>query len=131
MNILGFWLFLAVVAGASIWASIHRRQSKHETLRLMIEKGDVMDSKLIDDVLHDGRSSMLQVSLDTVLKVIGIVALFLGIGFFSMSLVYGQVDPAARAGLLATACLVVCLAFGFLLASLLVQRSNNNKTIVD
>ena len=48
---LGVFLFLAAVCLGVIWYRIRKREAQHETLRLMIEKGQNVDQALMDKLM--------------------------------------------------------------------------------
>ncbi len=52
LEALGLFLFLAAVSVGGIWHRVRKREAQHETLRLMIEKGQDVDQALIDKLLR-------------------------------------------------------------------------------
>ncbi len=118
MDVFGFWLFLSTIVGGTLFASAHKRRTKHETLRSLIARGEPADTALIDQLLRDGRVRSGP-SLQVWFRIGAVLVAFVAPGLALMALLMHGTDPASTAGLLGMAGLSLCLAAGLYCASLL------------
>lgn len=55
-SLLGFWIFIAAIVVASIWARVRQRAEKHETLRRIVEKTGTVDETNLRALFKEGSS---------------------------------------------------------------------------
>lgn len=119
LAVLGFWLFIALVAVAGVWAENRKREARHQTLRRMIEHDKHLDKALMDKLLAlsggDGH-------LDRDLTVGGVVVLFAALGLAILGLFIGEAHGEWRLPILGIGAFVGCVGIGLLAASRLVRR---------
>jgi hypothetical protein len=117
---LAFWGFIASVVVAGIWFDIRKREAQHETVRRLVESGQLINQELMDKllVLSDGKSKRL----DRDFKITGLIMLPAAIGLAIFGLILGTQIPQAQIPLLGSAALVACIGLGFLGASKVVAR---------
>lgn len=48
---LGFWVAVAVIVAALIWAGVRKHQMKHEFTLKLLEKGDALDREVVEKLL--------------------------------------------------------------------------------
>jgi hypothetical protein len=48
---LAFWGFIAEVVVAGIWYDIRKRDAAHETIRRLVESGQLLDDRVLDRLL--------------------------------------------------------------------------------
>ncbi len=123
MDIFGFWIFLSVIGGGTLWSTAARRRLKHETLRALIEKGHGDDESLINKILDSGSNKLPSLQLS--LRIVGVMALFAGSGLALMALIV--TDAPSTNGLLATASLCASLGIGFFVAAALATRASGDE----
>ena len=75
---LAFWGFIASVVVAGIWFDIRKREAQHETVRRLVESGQLINQELMDKllVLSDGKSKRL----DRDFKITGLIMLPVAVG---------------------------------------------------
>lgn len=52
IDVAAFWLAIAAVIVAWTWRRRHTEALRHETLRVMIQKNEVIDEKLLSEILN-------------------------------------------------------------------------------
>jgi hypothetical protein len=111
---IGFWGFVAIVVVAGIWFYVRKRESEHETLRLMMQSGQAIDQELMSKILS---ASGGKDRLDRDLRVSGLIMLFIAPGLALLGWFVSQQAAAALSPLLGVAALVLCIAIGLLIAA--------------
>ena len=114
---IGFWSFIAAVVVAGIWDGIRKRETKHETLRRMIESDKPIDQELTIKVLGGDER------VDRDLKVAGVITLFAAPGLAALGWFLSLLTEKALLPLLGVAALVGFVGIGLLVASKFMERS--------
>ena len=110
---LAFWGFVAVAVVAGIWDNVRKRETKHETVRRLLEEGKDIDPKLIEKILDlDGKRQ-----LDQDFKVTALWVLPVAIGLAALGVIIGIQYPVVFGPILGASGLLFCMGFGFLYAS--------------
>ena len=107
---LAFWGFIAAVVVAGVWYDARKRESHQETLRRMVESGNV-DPELVDRIL--GGDDNLARDLRTA----GWIVLGTAPGLALLGLILGIEVPDARMPLLGVSALVFCVGVGLMVAA--------------
>ncbi|MDJ0698860.1 MAG: hypothetical protein QNJ07_03310 [Woeseiaceae bacterium] len=111
-----FWGFIASTVVGGIWYAIRENDAKQETLRRMIESGNV-DEELIDRVLGGDKD----VPRD--LKIGGLITLSVSAGLSLLAYFVSRANAEALMPILGAAALVGCIGFGLLAAAKASERS--------
>jgi hypothetical protein len=110
-----FWLFIGIVAVASIIADYQKRRLNVDVLRTLIEKGQALDpavvTKLISHDAIDGRFDPLY------LKVAGIITTAAGVGVFVMSFFIARIAPVALYPIMAAGIVTICVGIGLIIGA--------------
>lgn len=120
---MSFWLFIAIVAVAGIWDGVKKREAHHETLRRIIDSGKDIDDAAIDRILKKADGTSENLARD--LNVSGIIMLFIAPGLAILGYFIGLKHEAAFMPLVGVALLVLCIAFGLMVAAKAVNKYNN------
>jgi hypothetical protein len=108
---LAFWGFVAIIIVAGIWDTVRRREAQHETLRRMIESGQIVDRDLMDKLLGINKR------MDQNLRISGIIVLLAAPGLAMLGwLISFQYQPILLP-LLGCAALAAFVGIGLLLAA--------------
>ena len=118
MDIFGFWLFLSTLVAAALYSSVNKRNTKHETLRALIARGEQADAALIDELLREGRA-INPLAAWRWFRIAATLVAFVALGLAAMAGVMHASDPESTVGLLATAGLCLSVAAGLFVASLI------------
>jgi len=121
----GFWLFVAVIVVAGIWARVRKRDVEHETLRRLLESGQQIDPRLVDKLALPVENNAEQMALN--LKTGGIVALFMAPGLALLGWFIGQQSDRALLPLLGVAALIACIGAGLMVAAAVIRGENGKK----
>ena len=121
---LAFWGFLSVAVIAGIWDSIRKRDAQHETVRRMIESGQPLNHEILDKLMNASSGGPRR--LDRDFKLIAYYTLPAAIGMAVFGLIMAGSYPQTEAPLLGVAALLACVGVGFLLASKMVARWNDD-----
>jgi hypothetical protein len=117
---LAFWGFIASVVLGGIWYAVREKDAQHETLRKMIDSGQKIDVKVIDRIMNgDSRP-------DQDLKVAAWIVLSVSPGLAVMGWFLRNASDDAFTALLGVAGLVMCVGFGLLGASKVIERSRRD-----
>ncbi len=111
-----FWGFIAATVVGGIWYAIRENDAKQETLRRMIESGNV-DEELMDRVLGGDKD----VQRD--LKIGGLITLSVSAGLALLAFFVSAVNADALMPILGAASLVGCVGVGLLVAARAAERS--------
>jgi hypothetical protein len=129
LGALGFWLFLAASFIGILWAGEKRRQVQHETLRQLVAKGDAIDPKVLERLLSmsddddDGTQPGTPGASARFLLGGGLIVGGLGAGLLVASFIYsGNLGKSAL--------ILLGLAVGLVLASLVARRATNTQVTV-
>ena len=122
----GFWLFWAVVVLAWTWWANTKRKTKHETLSLLINKGDTVDPRIIENLLQESKPSPSR--LHVWLMVFGLIILFVGVGMLAAAPFFSQHSADAKLAALVFGSGLVCASLGFISGSIFVRRIANGAT---
>ncbi len=114
LSALAFWGFLAVVVAAYYWDSARKRESRHETLRRIVESGRDIDRDLMDKLLTASRGTD---HLDRDLKVAGLICLSVAPGLALLGWMLSFLSAKTLMPLLGVAALMLCIAIGLLVAA--------------
>lgn len=106
-----FWVFVAVCVVAGIWDGIRKRETRHETVRRIIESGQSIDQEMLDELLGP------RLRPDQSLKIGGLLALFLAPGLAILGWLIGLGWDQAFLPLLGCAALVGILGVGLMVAA--------------
>ena len=120
MAAMAFWGFVAVAVVATMWNTIRKRETQHETLRQIVESGQKIDMEVLDKLMEisDGGNSRL----DRDFKLTALWLFPVAVGLPVLAIILGIQVPEATVPILAAAALVAILSVGFLLAGKLVER---------
>lgn len=78
---LGFWIFIAAIIVAGIWAKSRAQAEKHETLRRMVEKTGTIDEAKLKELFSEPSAEESKPGYGyRVARVIGTIAMFFGAG---------------------------------------------------
>lgn len=94
LTALGFWLFMAVVIVAGIWAMVRRREMQSRLAQRLLESGQKIDQVMLDR-LFPPRSAA---------RTAGFVLVMLGFCVATMGLAAGTSYPIVALGALAFLC---------------------------
>jgi hypothetical protein len=85
---LGFWIFLAAIIVASIWASARQKAEKHETLRRIVEKTGTIDEAKLRALFTEEPSEEGKPGAGyRTTRVMGTIILFIGAGIATFALI--------------------------------------------
>jgi hypothetical protein len=91
---MGFWIFLAAIIVASIWASARQKAEKHETLRRIVEKTGTIDEAKLKELFKEEPSDEWKPGAGyRVLRIWGTIIMFIGAGiamFFLIPTLFGS-----------------------------------------
>jgi hypothetical protein len=87
---LGFWLFMAVVIIAGIWATVRRREMQNQLVQRMIDSGQKIDQEVLDRIFPPGGAA----------RSVGIVLVFFGLFMAGMGIAADISYPAVAFGAL-------------------------------
>ncbi|MDJ0653854.1 MAG: DUF6249 domain-containing protein [Xanthomonadales bacterium] len=107
---LAFWGFIAAIVVAGIWYDARKRESHQETLRRMVESGNV-DPELVDRILGSDEN------LGRDLRTAGWIVLGTAPGLALLGLILGMEFPDTRLPLLGVSALVLCVGIGLMVAA--------------
>jgi hypothetical protein len=114
---LAFWGFIAACVVSSVWEEVRRHQTRHETLRRIIESGKTVDQELMDELLERKKRP------DRGLRTGGIVLLSIATGLIVIAGFARSLESPTFLPLLAIASLLACLGIGLLIAATYMRRS--------
>ncbi len=117
---LAFWGFVAVSVAAGVWNGIRKRDAQHETVRRLIESGQLVDDELLGKLSLVGDSGDKRA--DLAFKITGLWVLPVAVGMAIFGLVLGSSEPEARAPMLGVSALLACLGIGYLVAGRIAER---------
>jgi hypothetical protein len=110
-----FWIFIGAVAVAAIITDYKRRRGGIEVLRAAIDKGQQLDSAVIEKLTsserRDERIEPVQVKLG------GIVTMAAGVGICLLSFFISRIAPVALYPILGSGVLVICVGVGLLIGA--------------
>ena len=111
-----FWIFVALVVGASIWYAFARHRETQKTIRLAIEKGMKLDPALIDKLVtrKSGKPEDYYIG--------GFVCFAVGIGLPILGYFIGRTEPVAFFPLAGSGILVGLIGISLIVAGILVGR---------
>ncbi len=113
---LAFWGFIASTVVGGIWYAIRENDAKQETLRRMIESGNV-DEDLIDKILGGDTETHRD------LKIAGVITISVCPGLALLAWFVSQVQPTALMPILGASALVGCVGVGLLVASKAAEKA--------
>ena len=123
LAVFAFWAFIASCVVGGIWRSVREKETRHETLRRIIESGKDVDAELIDRIMSDDNKGDNESEVD--LKVGAYITMSAAPGLALLGWVLEIVSDNDKVFplLLAIAGLVFFIAIGLLVASRVVKRS--------
>lgn len=113
-----FWLFLAAVVWAALWYAKSRNRQKHETIRLAIEKGTILDEAMIEAIDRPTPANPQDYrigGLPTIAAGFGIIVL----GFFLKKIAIEAYYSLIGAGILA-----ILVGISLLVVAGMIERRN-------
>ncbi len=113
---LSFWGFIAATVVGGIWYAIRENDAKQETLRRMIDSGNV-DEELIDRVFGGDKD----VPRD--LRIGGVITISVSAGLALLAYFVSRANAEALMPILGAAALVGCIGVGLLAAAKASERS--------
>jgi hypothetical protein len=123
-SLLGFWIFIAAIIVASIWASARKKAEKHETLRRIVEKTGTIDEALLRGLFKEGSSEESKPGAQyRALRIWGTIIMFIGAGlamFFLIPTLFGARVERGFGGLGISAGIAL-LGLGVFLSSLFAE----------
>jgi hypothetical protein len=135
-----FWIFVAAAVVASIWKKKHSEALRHETVRLLIEKGQKLDEEQLGKLLNPEPPDWMGLKQKPGkrgnayrgLRIIGTILIFIAIGLFFVCVWRGMMLGIQERSLLeiATAIPILVMAgIGLFVSSRFVPRppSDENK----
>jgi hypothetical protein len=122
-------LAIAGVLIAIIISNQKKNQAKLDFLRCAMERGVVLDSELIDKVMHPNRTAPGKWALPPGqgARVAGILVIAFGVGYAVLASFIAIIAPDARLPMMGVACLMGCIGIGLLVVSK-VLRSERSVT---
>jgi hypothetical protein len=142
LGIVAFWIFVAAVVVANIWRSKHSEAMKHETVRLLIEKGQKLDESQLLDLLNPKKPDwpMMQMmrpkpgrpgEIYRGLRFFGTILLFLSLGFVIVGIwrgmLLGMRDPSVL-GIATTIPILATVGIGLFVASRYVSAPSKDES---
>ena len=115
---IAFWAFVAVAAVAGIVADYKKREAALAPLRLAIERGQQLDSALVERLMTPERDPGID---PLYLRIGGIITFAAGVGVVILSFILAQVAPVALYPVLGGGVVLVCVAVGLLVAARAVE----------
>jgi hypothetical protein len=112
----GFWVFLATVAVASIIASYLRRRETEQTIRAAMERGQALDVKTLELLLAPKRAT------PTSLMTGGIITVFLGLGLAVMGAFISADSDKQILPIYGVGAMITTVGIGILVAAWAVYR---------
>ena len=101
---LGFWVFLAFVVAAQTWRKVTLRREAHATIRLAIEKGQVLDPLLVERLLRTRGDDLSRPAA---------VFISMGIGFPALGYFISRTDQDALYPFLGIGALFLMMGLAF------------------
>jgi len=91
---LGFWIFIAVIVAAAIWAESRKNSERHETLRRIMEKTGMVDEAQLKLLFRQAAPSSDKPGDGyRALRVSGTIVLFIAVGIAAATLSRGLAPP--------------------------------------
>ena len=100
---LGFWLFIAAAVVAGIWEDIRKRETRHATLRSLIESGQPVDQAAVDRLLGKSQRTDHDMRVGSLIMryiALGLVVMGIMLAFLSFEILFPLLGAAAIVGLL-------------------------------
>lgn len=117
---LAFWGFIATAVVAGIWDGIRKRETRHETLRRLVESGQPIDKEMMEKLLLMNKGGSER--RDREFSVTAFWILPVAVGLAVLAEILGYQVPQARIPILGASALTACLGLGYLAASKIVGR---------
>ncbi len=117
-GVIGFWIFITSVVVVGVWDGGRKRESKHETLRRMVESGKSIDQELVDKLLGSSKRQ------DVDLRVSGTIMLSIAPGLALFAWILSNIEEDAFWPIFGAGCLVACIGVGLLMAAAYVKRAS-------
>ncbi|MEO0974568.1 MAG: hypothetical protein AAFX85_15875 [Pseudomonadota bacterium] len=100
---LGFWLFIAAAVVSGVWDDARKRETRHATLRTLIESGQRVDQETLDRLL--GKTQRMEHDLrigSYIMRYIaaGLVVFALCMAFLSTDILFPLLGAASIVGLI-------------------------------
>ncbi len=121
LGVLGFWIFVAAVVVAGIWADARKRETQQETLRRIVESGKDIDAAVVDKVLAtDGDKESMEQELITA----GLIVIFIAPGLATLGWFLSALNEKLLTVMLGVSFLVGFVGVGLLVAGRFAKRGN-------
>ncbi len=111
---IAFWGFIGICVIGGIWDAIRKRETKHETLRRLVESGQTLDENLLRhlDILSSDSSERF----DRGFIITALWLLPIGLGMAVFASFMGQISAEAEIALYGVAAMLGVMGCGCLLA---------------
>ncbi|MFT4797477.1 MAG: hypothetical protein ACJAYE_000274 [Candidatus Azotimanducaceae bacterium] len=110
LSALAFWGFIGTCVIAGVWSNIRKRETKHETLRRIIESGQTLDDKLLKSLgLIETKDNDRP---DRAFKIAALWLLAVSVGLAILSIFLGNIEQDARTAVLGVSALAACTGIG-------------------
>jgi len=125
LSALAFWGFIATVVVAGVWENIRKRDTKHETLRRMIESGQPLDENLLKqlgliETVENDRP-------DRAFKISALWLLPISVGLAILAIFLGYIEQDARTAVLGVSALTACIGIGAWIGGMITSRWYDDK----
>lgn len=107
---IAFWGFIGMCVLGGIWDSIKKRETKHETLRRLVESGQPLDQNLLQNLDMLANSGAERFDRGLIITGIWLIPISLGMAVFAY--VMGSVDAEAQTVLFGVAALLAVMGLG-------------------
>jgi len=114
-----FWIFVTIAAVAGIVSDYKKRQLALEPLRLAIERGQQLDTALVERLMAPERDAGLN---PLYLRVGGIITLSAGVGVVILAFLLNQLEPVAFYPVLGGGLVTICVGAGLVIAARAVEQ---------
>ena len=110
LTALAFWGFIGTCVVAGVWDNIRKRDTKHETLRRMIESGQALDENLLRSLGLFGTEDLDRP--DRAFKIAALWLLPVSVGLAILSIFLGFIEQDARTAAFGVSALAGCIGIG-------------------
>lgn len=117
---LAFWGFVAAVVVGGMWYALRERQAQYQTLQSLIESGQSIDEKLVNQVLGDGKN------LGRDLRIAAYIVLATAPGIAACGYLVSLLSEPWLFPMLGVAVLVGFVGVGLLVAAKVAERGKHD-----
>jgi hypothetical protein len=120
-----FWIFVAVVAVAGIFADYKRRRGNIDVIRMFIEKGQQLDPALIEKLTSNEQRDQ---RIDPVhMKFAAIITIASGIGVCLLSLFLAGISALAFYPVFGVGLVTICVGIGLRIGSKMLAEARQRE----